>query len=62
VEQVAWTYWRKKRAHAIQEIELKLSQFKTASPNTIKFWLAVHAWLEKKADAAKRVNERKAFK
>lgn len=57
-EQLGAMYWRKMRRAAIFEVELKLSNFKHATPNTIRYWLSVHSFLESKAAQA----ERKALK
>lgn len=45
-EEMALSYWNRMRRFALKEVEFKLAQFKHASPNTVRYWLAVHSWLE----------------
>lgn len=54
VEEMAMNYWRRMRRASLFEVEQRLAQLKTGSPATIRYWLGVHAWLEKKAAATER--------
>lgn len=53
-EKLASAYWRKMRFAAIREVELRLQHYKSASPQTLRYWLAVHTALERFASKVKR--------
>lgn len=50
-EEMAVQYWRRMRRSSLKEVEQRLQQLKGGSPNTLRYWLEVHAHLEKKAAA-----------
>jgi len=48
-EQMAMNYWRRMRRASLREVEQRLAQLRTGSPATLRYWLEVHSFLEKKA-------------
>lgn len=47
-EDMATAYWRRMRRAALREVEFRLHQLRQGSPETLRYWLAVHTALEKK--------------
>lgn len=48
-QDMAVLYWQRLRRASLKEVEQRLAQLRTGSPQTLKYWLEVHNHLERKS-------------